>query len=123
MNINPVCWFEIYVQDMERAKTFYQGVFGKTLTRLDTPGMELWAFDSNPDVPGSGGALVKMDGVASGGNSTLIYFACKDCAVEESMVVGCGGQVFKPKFSLGQYGYSSLVIDTEGNMIGLYSMN
>lgn len=25
---NPVGWFEIYVQDMPRAKAFYEGVFG-----------------------------------------------------------------------------------------------
>jgi len=24
---NPVCWFEIYVQDMDRAKKFYEMVF------------------------------------------------------------------------------------------------
>jgi hypothetical protein len=24
---NPVGWFEIYVQDIERAKAFYQGLF------------------------------------------------------------------------------------------------
>ena len=28
MNSNPVGWFEIYVQDMNRAKAFYESVFG-----------------------------------------------------------------------------------------------
>lgn len=27
MNHNPVGWFEIYVQDMDRAKRFYELVF------------------------------------------------------------------------------------------------
>ena len=31
---NPVRWFEIYVQDMGRAKTFYEAVFGIQLTKL-----------------------------------------------------------------------------------------
>ena len=30
---NPVKWFEIYVQDMARAKAFYQAVFGMQLTK------------------------------------------------------------------------------------------
>lgn len=34
---NPVGWFEIYVNDMDRAKQFYQQVFQVTLTKLDSP--------------------------------------------------------------------------------------
>jgi predicted enzyme related to lactoylglutathione lyase len=60
--------------------------------------------------------------VPSGGNSTLVYFSCEDCAVEESRVEQAGGRIFKKKFSIGQYGFIALVHDTEGNMVGLYSM-
>jgi uncharacterized protein len=41
-NRNPVGWFEIYVQDMERAKAFYQKTFEVTLERLESPEIELW---------------------------------------------------------------------------------
>ena len=41
---NPVGWFEIYVQDMERAKTFYEKTFGQTLEQLPNPQLEMWAF-------------------------------------------------------------------------------
>ena len=34
---NPVCWFEIYVDDMERAKLFYQTVLGTELSLLSDP--------------------------------------------------------------------------------------
>lgn len=123
MNNNLVCWFEIYVQDMERAKAFYEGVFGRPLSRIDSPELELWAFESDPATPGAGGALAQRPGVASGGNSTLVYFACKDCAVEAARVPSHGGTVVKAKTSIGAYGYFALVTDTEGNMIGLYSMD
>ena len=43
-NRNPVGWFEIYVQDMERAKAFYQKTFQVTLERLESPGLELWSL-------------------------------------------------------------------------------
>ena len=33
-----------------------------------------------------------------------------------------GGKVFKPKFPIGEYGFCALVTDTEGNMVGLHSM-
>ncbi len=73
------------------------------------------------DAPGAAGAICKMEGVSPGGGGTLIYFSCEDCAEEESRVAPAGGNVFKSKFSIGEYGFISLVSDTEGNMIGLHS--
>jgi hypothetical protein len=35
-------------------------------------------------------------------------------------VIPVGGQVFKPKMSIGQYGFMALILDTESNMIGLH---
>ena len=122
MNINPVIWFEIYVQDMARAKAFYEGVLQVKLERLNNPAIEMWSFTMAMDKVGAGGALVKMDGVASGGNSTIVYFSCADCAVEAARVVAHGGQVMREKFAIGEYGFIALVVDTEGNMIGLHSL-
>lgn len=122
MTINPAIWFEIYVQDMPRAKRFYETVLERALEPLSGPGMDMWAFPMDKDALGAGGALVKMDGVASGGNSTLVYFACEDCAVEAARAAKAGGKVFRDKSSIGEYGFIALVTDTEGNLIGLHSM-
>lgn len=121
---NPIVWFEIYVQDMARAKRFYESVLQHTLTELKSPmpGLEMWQFPSDTNSWGASGALVKMPGVASGGGGTLVYFACQDCAVEQARVVQAGGRVDRPKMAIGEYGFISLVHDTEGNMIGLHSM-
>lgn len=119
---NPVGWFEIYVQDMDRARAFYQSTFQVTLERLDSPGVELWAFPMQHDKTGCAGALVKMEGKDSGGGGTLIYFSCADCAAEAARAAQNGGRVVKEKFSIGQYGFIALLLDTEGNMIGLHSM-
>ncbi len=102
MNPNPVAWFEIYVQDMPRAKAFYEALFQGELTLMTNPnpdgfpGMEMWAFPSAFDRYGTPGALVKMPGFPSGG-STLVYFACEDCAVEAARAAANGGHVVKPK--------------------------
>ena len=74
------------------------------------------------DQMGTSGSLVKMKGYPSGGNSTIVYFGCEDCAVEEARVVKYGGGVERCKFSIGEYGAISLVYDTEGNLFGLHSM-
>ncbi len=124
MKPNPIVWFEIYVQDIDRAKKFYETVLAVKLQKLDAPfpGIELWAFPSDKESYGAAGAIVKMQGVPSGGNSTLVYFACEDCAVEEARVAAAGGKIDKPKFSIGQYGQIALAVDPEGNMFGLHSM-
>jgi uncharacterized protein len=122
MSYNPVAWFEIYVQDLDRAKAFYESVFQVKLEKLSSPNLEVWAFPMSMEKPGASGAIVKMPGVSSGGNSTLIYFNCEDCAVEEARVETVGGKVQRPKTSIGEYGFITLFFDTENNMIGLHSM-
>ena len=122
MSNNPVGWFEIYVQDMQRAKAFYENVFGLKLAKLEGTELEMWAFQMQPERYGAPGALVRMPGFPSGANSVLVYFTCTDCAVEAAKAASSGGRIEKEKFSIGQYGYISLVFDTEGNMIGLHSM-
>ena len=120
---NPVIWFEIYVEDMNRAKNFYENILKVKLTKMsDAPVTEMWGFPSDTEGWGCSGSLVKMQGMKPSGVSTIIYFSSDDCATEESRVKEFGGKIDKPKFSIGQYGFISLVIDTEGNMIGLHSM-
>lgn len=121
MKANPVGWFEIYVADMARARRFYEAVFGGTLQHLPAGGLEMYAFPMDDSTPGCSGALVKIAGVDPGG-STMVYFSCDDCAVEQAKAVQAGGTVFKPKFSVGPYGFVAIVVDTEGNMVGLHSM-
>ena len=63
-----------------------------------------------------------MEGGPAGGNALLIYFACAECSVECKRAAASGGKIVKNKFSIGQYGFIAHVIDTEGNMIGLHSL-
>ena len=121
---NPVGWFEIYINNAENAKKFYETVFGVKLERLSDPTdtqSEMWAFGANYETYGAAGALIKMDGFSAGGNSTVVYFSCEDCAVEESRVEAAGGKVQQSKFSIGEYGFCALVEDQDGNVIGLHS--
>lgn len=118
---NPVGWFEIYVQDMNRAKAFYEATFNVRLEPLPSPGIQMLAFPMQPELPGCGGALVKYEGKSSGDGGTIVYFSCVDCATEAARAAQSGGRVFKEKFSIGPYGFIALILDTEGNMVGLHS--
>jgi predicted enzyme related to lactoylglutathione lyase len=122
MQGNPVRWFEIYVQDMARARAFYGTVFDTKLEPIGSGDLEMWGFPQARGEAGSSGALVRVAGVASGGNSTLVYFGCEDCAIEAARVVGAGGRLHRDKFSIGQYGFVALAFDTEGNLFGMHSL-
>jgi predicted enzyme related to lactoylglutathione lyase len=119
---NPFGWVEIYVNDMPRARAFYEAVFGVTLARLDGTGPEMWAFAMSQEDYGASGALVRMEGFPAGVGGTLAYFHCSDCAVEAARAEAAGGRVQKGKMSIGQYGFIALINDSEGNLIGLHSM-
>jgi hypothetical protein len=124
MSVNPVIWFEIYVQDIDRAKKFYESVLQRTLQPLSAPLPELkmWSFPMDQNGLGAAGALVQMQGAPSGPGGTLIYFHSEDCAIEEARVTQFGGRIQRPKMSIGEYGFITLAFDTEGNMFGLHSM-
>jgi len=124
MKGNPVGWFEIYVQDMPRARKFYEALFDTKLKKLESPAgeLEMWSWEGEQGAYGTPGALVKMKDAPSGGLGTLVYFMCEDCAVQEAKVPKLGGSIHRRKMSIGEYGFITLALDTEGNMIGLHSM-
>ena len=123
---NPVVWFEIYVDDMERATSFYEKVFKTELSEIGDPtneGLKMMGFPGNMDSQGkAGGALAKVDGMPAGGNSTVVYFYSEDCSIEEARVKDAGGEVLRSKMSIGEFGFVSIIKDSEGNMIGIHSM-
>jgi predicted enzyme related to lactoylglutathione lyase len=122
MSFNPIGWFEIYVEDMDRAQKFYEEVFKVELQDLPMEGMSMRSFPGDYDKPGATGTLVKMEGMNPGSGGTMVYFGCEDCAIEESRVEAAGGKVVQAKMAIGEHGFCSMVLDTEGNTIGLHSM-
>lgn len=119
MSNNAAGWFEIYVRDLSRARSFYEGVLGRPLHPL--PGIDMLMFDQDRTRHGAAGALVSHESMLPGGNSTVIYFSCMDCAVEESRVTAFGGTVVRPKMSIGTFGFVVLARDPDGNLIGFHS--
>ncbi len=122
---NPVGWFEIYVDDLIRARKFYETVLDVKLDDMPDPNTrnnKMAVFPMKTHAPNAGGSLVQMEGVKAGGNSTIVYFSSADCAKEEGRVEEAGGKIFKKKMPIGDHGFMSLCTDSEGNMFGIHSM-
>ena len=121
---NVIGWFDIYVDDMDRAAAFYEGVLKQKLEKIGDPTGEtqMMSFPGDMKSYGASGALVKSNHSRPGMGGTMVYFSVEDCSVEESRVVAAGGKIVRPKFSIGEFGWVTLCEDTEGNMFGLNSM-
>ncbi len=123
--MRKIGFFDIYVDDMERAQKFYETMLNTKLTPMGDPNdptVEMRGFGDDFSSHGAGGALVKLAHAKPGPGGSMVYFSCDDCAVEAGRVEAAGGAIVAPKYSIGEHGFVTIISDTEGNMIGLHSM-
>lgn len=123
--MRKVGFFDIYVDEMDRAQQFYETVLNTKLSSMDDPNessVEMRAFGDDFTSHGAGGALVKVEGARPGSGGTMVYFSSEDCKIEEGRVEQAGGKIIRSKYPIGEHGFVSIASDTEGNMIGFHSM-
>lgn len=123
---NAINWFEIPAQDIDRAKTFYETIFGFRMPDLDIgDGLKMALFPAESGTVG--GALIQNQVFykPSKTNGPLIYLnANPDLQQVLDKVEGAGGEVSIPKRIISdENGYMAIIIDTEGNRIALHSNN
>lgn len=118
---NPVVYFEIPVNDLERAEKFYSAVFNFSFDKeiIDSYEMALFPFEEKNS--GITGALAKGDVYKPSKNGVIIYFKTEniDRTLEEA--VQHGGLVLYPKRIDEKYGFAVAEFeDPEGNRIALH---
>jgi predicted enzyme related to lactoylglutathione lyase len=118
---NPVNWFEIPVNNLERAKRFYEGVLGVTLSLNDLGPLKMAWFPMTQDGPGATGTLVKAETYVPSHAGTMVYFSVDDLEGALEKVAASGGKVLHPKMSIGEYGFVAHFEDCEGNRVALHS--
>lgn len=125
MKKNIICWFEIYVKDIHRARAFYIEVLNEKINEVvETPILKMASFATGKDSSIVSGALIEMEGTKAGDEravNTIVYFP-DDCIASEKKVIAAGGKVLKSQFPVDAPGYCSLCVDTEGNPIGFFSL-
>ncbi len=118
---NPVNWFEIPTENLERAITFYENALGFTFRKQEMGALRMAWFPAEPDGSGATGSLVKADHYVPSQKGTMVYLHVDDVAVALEHVKKNGGEVFNPKSSIGEFGFVGHFIDSEGNLVGLHS--
>ena len=119
--MNAVNWFEIAVTDIERAKAFYTNVFKLETQYMEMEETKMYMFLGDPQNAGATGCIFTSDKVTPSAEGTTVYFHSENCEVEVGRVAENGGTVIFPKTSIGEHGFISQVMDTEGNRIGIHS--
>ena len=121
MERNLVGWFEIPVNDIERAVNFYNQVFNFKLTQMEA-GVEMYSFPFLEGGYGAGGALVKHpDHYKPSSQGVLIYFTSDDIETALKKVSTSGGTVLQEKKQITSNTFMGLFLDSEGNRIALHS--
>jgi predicted enzyme related to lactoylglutathione lyase len=122
-NMNPVIWFEIPVSNMDRSKTFYEAVFGYKLTVVEMEPRQMAMFPMEMNAPGIGGALVKEETFVPSYAGSLVYFSVAEIPGTLDKVIKNNGKLLIPKTAIGEYGFCAYFEDSEGNRIGLHTVN
>ena len=119
---DAVNWFELYVDDFNRAKKFYEAILKTTLAGSEMEGcrMGIFPFDEKN---GIGGAITKMNGMSPGAGGTIVYLNVEgdlDGVLQRTPIHG--GEVIRPRMGIGEHGFIGIIKDSEGNVVGLHSM-
>jgi uncharacterized protein len=102
---------EFPAQDIERAKTFWQGVGGWGINDSGMPGMQylMWQQDDQ------GGGIYSMEGETG----TRVYLGTEDIDGDLAKVKELGGQT-EDKMPIPKVGWFARCKDSEGNDFSLF---
>lgn len=123
MKKNALNWFEIYVDDMDRAKNFYETILGIEMEKADDPKWNMSLFPHDYE-NGVGGAIMKMEGYGPGPGGTLVYLNASGQMIDIlKRIPEAGGKVIEDRMEIPPHGYIAIFQDIEGNVVGLHSMD
>lgn len=119
MTGNLINWFEIPVINIERAGRFYKTVLQLRMEPVSMDECECRFFQAE----GVSGALMQGKDYTPSDKGVMIYFNCgEDLTPCLDRVIKAGGSIIVEKTLIAQeIGYFARILDTEGNLISLFS--
>jgi predicted enzyme related to lactoylglutathione lyase len=123
-HVNIINWFEIPVEDFDRAKKFYEAILNIEMPTMEMGGATMGFF---PYEPGNGkvsGAICKGEGYHVSRMGPKLYLnGNPDLSIMLDRVKKAGGEVLVQKELITpENGFMAVFRDTEGNHIYLHSM-
>jgi predicted enzyme related to lactoylglutathione lyase len=117
---NPIGWFEITVNDFDKAKNFYTQLFGWEFRLSQASKTLYWNIYTGKET--IGGGLLKKSKPEHNGQAIMLYVEVEDIEAILNKAVSLGGSIEKPKTLISETaGYFGLLLDLDKNTIGLWS--
>lgn len=119
---NALNWFDIAVANFDRALKFYETALDVKLEVIRKPQEAMGMFPADME-NGVGGAISFRQGCEPGKGGTTVYLNAQgklDAVLERTP--GAGGTVIMPRTAIPPHGFIGIIGDTEGNAVGLHSM-
>jgi hypothetical protein len=113
--MNNICHWELQTRDPNRAKNFYEPLFGWKVTfekemnyvMIETPGGQ------------PGGGMNIVDKIEPSG--TILYVMVQDIEATLNKAEKLGGKIVTPKSPIPKIGFFGVLTDSEGNKLGLFT--
>jgi len=116
---NRAVWFDIPVEELDRACAFYAATLGIEVHKMETPEFRMGVLDHQE---GNGGCLfVNPDEITSSGG--LLVYMNAEGRIREAVAKATetGGKVVQDIHAIGEHGFRAVMLDSEGNRIALHS--
>lgn len=116
MHANNVCHFAIHADNVDRAKAFYQQVFGWRFEAWGPPDFYL-IHTGNQQMPGIHGALhQRMEPLGTGFNGYECSISVENVKKTETDIVAAGGTIMMKPVEIPTVGTLIKFMDTERNL-------
>ena len=115
---NHVNHFEIEADDVERARKFYETVFGWKITPWGPP--NYYRIDAGAGMAGD--IRERQNPIGPGNIGFVCTVVVDDLHVIETAVLANGGKIAIPKMRIEGVGDLMYFTDTEGHRVGLMQM-
>jgi predicted enzyme related to lactoylglutathione lyase len=117
---NVTTWFEIPVHDMKRARGFYEATLRTNLKYEEGDARPMAIFPADDRLAATG-CLVSDPKMKPSTEGCLVYLdAGKDLDGCVARAQQAGGKVLLPRTDIGDPGFIAILLDTEGNRVGLH---
>lgn len=115
--------FEIPATEISRAVDFYQAILDIKIEKIDVQEMQMGIFPNEGQLVT--GVILKAEGYKPSADGVTIYLNGGDnLQVILDKVEKNGGKILIPKTPhADEVGYFAIILDSEGNKIGLHSPN
>ncbi len=115
--------FEIPATDMSRAANFYQSILDIHIETMEMSGLEIGVFPFEGQMVT--GVIMKGEGSQPSTDGVTVYLnGGDDLQIVLDRVEENGGQIIVPKTPhADESGFFALFLDSEGNKMGLHSVN